>query len=193
MAAWIRAFRRLLAQLILGSAVLSILLLVFVTQTPWGREWVLREVLARVSGGIHGSIEVQGVSSPGLLNGFTFRDVTIRGEDGGIFLRADSIRTGISGPALLRGDVILTGVHLWRPQITLEQLTRQEPINAEAIFLGVAPPDSSALSQDSLAAPSDSLAEEGSGRREGPRRTILLRNAEIHDGNLTVLLPLTSR
>ena len=192
MAAWIRGLRRLLARLLLGLAVLSILLLVFVTQTPIGREWVLREVLARVSGGINGSIEVDGVSSPGLLNGFTFRGVAIRGKDGGIFLRADSIRTGISGPALLRGDVILTGVHLWRPRIFLEQLTRQEPINAEAIFLRVPPPDSTALSQDSLAAVSDSLLEERSGGREGPRRTILLRNAEIHDGDLNVLLPLPS-
>jgi len=75
----IRATRRFLSRLVLAVGIVSILFLVFVTQTPVGKEWVLREILDRVSGGIHGEIEVHGISSPGLLNGFTFRDVTIRG------------------------------------------------------------------------------------------------------------------
>ena len=86
---------------------MAVLLLVLVTQTSMGKEWVLREVLARVGGGVHGEILVESVSSPGLLNGFTFVGITIRGEDGKTFLEADSLRARVSGPALLRGAFIL--------------------------------------------------------------------------------------
>ncbi|MGD2122981.1 MAG: hypothetical protein PVJ76_14605, partial [Gemmatimonadota bacterium] len=169
MGARMRGLRRLFARLILAVGVSGLLVLVFLTQTSYGKEWVLREVLARVSGGIQGRIEVAGISSPGLLNGFTFRGVTIRGEDGSTFLLADSIRTGISGPALLRGDLVFSGVHLWNPRVTLERRADEEPINAVTIFVGASTPDSVMIPGDSLGRIPDSLsevsAEPGSRRR----------------------------
>ncbi len=195
MGAKVRGIRRFVARLVLSVGVVGLLLLVLVTQTPFGKEWVLREALARVAGGIHGEIEVTGISSPGLLNGFTFRDVTIKGQDGSVFLRADSVRTGLSGPALLRGDLVFTGVHVWRPQITLERLTREEALNAVAIFAGTDqadPPADSLTSQpDSSGAAPASDTPQGEGGSSGPRRKIVLRDAEIHQGTLKVLLPVS--
>ncbi len=185
MGARMRGIRRFFARLTLAAGVLVLLGLVFLTQTPMGKEWVLREVIARISSGIRGEIEIAGVSSPGLLNGFTFRGVTIRGEDGSVFLSADSIRTGISGPALLRGDLVFSGVHLWNPHVTLERPTDQDPINAEAIFVGVPPHDSAASSPEVIPDTLSPGSEEGS-----PGRTVLLRDAEIHGGTLDILLPL---
>ncbi|NNM06012.1 MAG: hypothetical protein HKO65_13060, partial [Gemmatimonadetes bacterium] len=193
MGARARGAGRFFARLVLSIGVVGLLLLVLVTQTPAGKEWVLREALARVSGGIRGEIQINGVSSPGLLNGFTFRDVTIRGEDGSVFLRADSVRTGISGPALLRGDLILTGVRLWKPHLTLEKLSPDGALNAVAIFVGVDPPASRAQGVDSLPATVDSIAPEADSILERPangsRRRIVLRDARVHDGTLDVFLP----
>ncbi|MFH1763382.1 MAG: translocation/assembly module TamB domain-containing protein [Gemmatimonadota bacterium] len=191
MKAWLLRLRRFASWLVLMAGVVLFILLIVFTQTTAGRERVLREVLARVNGGIQGQIEVAGISSPGLLRGFTFRNVTIRGDDGRIFLQADSVRAGISGPALLRGDLVFTGVHLWRPEVRLERHSAQEKLNAVSIFTGDPPSEPSGAppepSSDTLSdtLPGDSI-EDGS----GPKRTILLRGAWLHQGSLDILLPL---
>lgn len=188
-----RGIRRTSLRILLVLAIGLILVLVAVTQTPIGKELVLREVLAQVEGGINGRLEISGVSSPGLLNGFTFRDVTIRGEDGRPFLEADSVRAGVSAPALLRGDLVLTGVRVWNPRVTLERFPDQDRMNAVAIFLGLPEPDS-------VLAPADSVPPyvEGEGSPEGRgeeagtgSRTILIRGAELYGGTLEILLPLS--
>ena len=183
MKAWMRRLRQWGTRVALALGVVLILLLILATQTTAGKERVLREVLARVSGAISGEIEVGELSSPGLFRGFTFRDVTIRGEDGKVFLQADSIRTGISGPALLRGDLVLTRVQLWKPQVTLERLPDQERMNVVSLFL----PESS---RDSLTSPADTLPEGPGDEVVGPRRTVILRGAVLHEGSLDILLPL---
>ena len=85
-------------------ATLFLVLGVLLTKTPWGREWVLRQVLARVEGAVHGELTVEGITSPGLLRGFTFRGVRISDEEGRPFIVADSLRAGLSAPALLSRD-----------------------------------------------------------------------------------------
>jgi len=183
MRAWLRRLRGFGFRVALAFGVVLILLLVLATQTTAGKERVLREVLSRVGSGIVGEIEVGSLSSPGLLQGFTFRDVTIRGEDGRIFLLADSVRAGFSAPSLFRGDLVLTGVHLWNPQVTLERLPDQERMNVISIFVGEP-------SLDSLASPADTLPEGFGDEAVGPRRTIILRGAAVHQGSLDILLPL---
>ena len=179
----VQGFRRFGFRLALALGAILFLFLILVTKTPAGKEWVLREVLAQIGGGIRGEIEVRGISSPGLLSGFTFQDVTIRGEDGRTFLQADSVRAGISGPALLRGDLVLTGVVFWRPRLTLERLPGQDQMNAVSIFLGVPLPDS-------LTRAGDTLSGESGDEDDGPRRTIILQDAELHQGSMDILLPL---
>ncbi len=183
MKARMQKLRRFCSRFALALGVVFVLFFVLLTQTPAGKEWVLRELLARVGGGIRGEIEIRGISSPGLLRGFTFQDVTIRGEDGRTFLQADSVRARISAPALLRGDLVLTGVVFWRPRLTLERLPDQDRMNAVSIFLGVPPPGS-------LAEAEDTLSEESSDEGGRPRRAILLQDAKLHQGSLEILLPL---
>lgn len=194
-----------------GAGVLGLLLLllgIFATQTPWGRAWVLREVLRRVEGGIDGTITVGGISSPGLLRGFTFKDVRLVGSDGRPFLTADSIMAGVSPRTLLAGDLIFTRVAVWAPEVTLERLPEQERINVLAIFFpggeetavhesGTEPSGPEAGPSGAQKEPAaDSPEEAGSGggaeNPEEPGRVIALRNVRIHGGALEILLPLPS-
>ncbi|MCJ7629002.1 MAG: hypothetical protein MUO50_11525, partial [Longimicrobiales bacterium] len=183
MKVWLRRLRRFASWLVLMTGVGLTLSLILLTQTVVGREWVLREVLARVARGIRGEIEVAGISSPGLLRGFTFRNITIRGEDGRTLLQADSVRAGISGPALLRGDLVFSGVHLWRPQVSLRRLSDLDQLNVVSIFI-------TKPSSDSLATPADTLSVGAGEPAGGPKRTVLLRGAALHQGTIEILRPL---
>ncbi len=175
---------RLLFRLAFLGAVGVLLLLVLLTQTNWGRERVLHVVIGRLEGSVHGELRVGGLSSPGLLRGFTLRQVRILGENGRTFLRADSVRAGISASALLRGDIVLTRVNLWSPRVTLERLPGEDLFNAVSIFSPPAPPDSA----DRGAGLVDSVSTGPVGRR----RTILFRGLEIHEGSVEILTPLTA-
>ena len=200
MAQWkkIGRFARTLGTL---AGLFAIVVAVFFTQTPLGMELVLREVLRRVQGTITGEIRVEGISSPGLLRGFTFRGVRILGEDGRLFLEADSIMAVLSPRPLLRGDLILTRVSVWSPRVRLEQLPGQKRLNVVSIF---APgggedvnvsggPEAEAprpMAEPDSALPGDSLAGTGGGPpAPAVGRTISFRRFWIHDGSLDILLP----
>lgn len=199
-----RSVRRVLA--IFG--LLVIILVVFLTQTPVGMELVLREVLRRVEGAIEGEIQVDGISSPGLLRGFTFRGVRILGKDGRPFLEADSVMAGLSPRPLLRGDLILTRVALWSPRIRLERLPGQEHLNVVSIFApgredagggkppeapppeGPRAPTTPARGDSVSSVPVDSLGEPEGGPATRPGgRTVSFRRLRITDGTLDILLP----
>jgi hypothetical protein len=196
------AFRKSGLRAAAALAALLVLLIVVLTRTAVGKRWVLQEVLAQVEGGINGDLVVRGISAPGFLRGFTFSDVSILGPDGRDFLIADSVRARISAAALLRGDLVLSGVQIWRPRVTIEKLPGQDRFNATTIFLGVEGGDSAdssgaepASSPDFVGVQADSLQVVPDSLREGPtggrRRSIILRNARIHDGTLHIRLPLS--
>ena len=181
--------RRILGWLLMALGLLFLGAAVFLTQTPWGKQWVLREVLVRVDGAIPGTLRVEGVSSPGLLRGFTFRGVDIRDREGRPFLAADSLRGGISPLALLRGDLVFTRVALFSPRVTLERLPGQERFNAERIFTSPTSPDTATgVESPEEAVREEEVREEGGGREGG--RTIALRDTRIVDGTLEIFLPL---
>lgn len=196
---WLR-FRRWLLR---GGAAVGALLLVagvFFTQTPWGREMVLREVLRRVQGSFRGELTVEGISSPGLLRGFTLLGVRLIGEDGRPFLRADSVRAGITPRALVAGDLIFTRVHLWAPEVTLERLPGRERMNLVEIFAprreDEPPPSPEEEAQEEVEAAagrgpaSDSLTAPEGAVPEPEGRTVAFRGLEIHGGSLEIFLPL---
>lgn len=184
---------------------------VFFTQTPQGKEIVLREVLRRIEGSVAGTIEVAGISSERLWRGFTFRDVRILGEDGRPFLEVDSVRAGMAPAPLFRGDLVFTRVELWAPEIRLERLPDQERMNVSAIFVPRSGEGDPSGAADSVGPAGGSVPEpeEGAGQgevgggpesdsvsapeteAEGPtsRRTIALREVRVHGGNLHILLP----
>lgn len=196
-----RRLRRLGLRL---AAVLGGLLLVlgtFFTQTPWGKELVLREIVRRVEGVIQGEISVEGISSPGLLRGFVLRGVRLTGEDGRPFLVADSVMAGLSPRTLLAGDLIFTRVEFWSPEVTLERLPSRERMNVVEIFVrrretepGEEVTREAVEGVEAAAAPADTpgdstvVAEGEAPPVEG--RTIAFRGFRIHGGSLEILLPL---
>ena len=206
----VRRARKVGVRIVAVLGMILLALVIFLTQTPRGRTLVLREVLRRVEGGIDGTIAVEGISSPGLLRGFTFKGVRLAGPDGRPFLVADSIMAGVSPRTLLAGDLVFTRVVVWSPEVILERLPDQVRMNVVEIFApgpdGEGPdPGSDAAPGQDTAAPADSGAaaepgasgadegevrsgeEESPGEEEG--RIILLRQARIHQGTLHILLP----
>ncbi len=181
--------------------------MVFLTQTPWGRQWVLREVLRRVEAVTDGEIQVAGISSPGLLRGFTFQGIRILDRGGRPFLIADSLRAGLSPRSLLGGDLVFSRVEIWTPRVHLEQFSSQERMNVLAIFLpggggegGSLEPAGGAVEEGPEAGatrvgeagsgvpPADSLPQADQAEA-GPNRVISLQGVRIHDGWLNILLP----
>ena len=183
------------------ASVAGLLLLalgIFLTQTPWGTELVLKEVLRRAQGSVHGEIVVEGVSSQGLLRGFVFRGVRILGEDGRPFLEADSLMAGLSPGPLVRGDLVFTRVAIWSPRIRLERLPGRDQLNVVSIFAGGPGEDSgegvertpSPPEEAESPAAEDSLVASGEAARPPRRgRTVAFRGLRIQDGSLDVLLP----
>jgi hypothetical protein len=172
---------------------------IFFSQTPWGKEMVLREVLKRARGMYEGELTVEGISSPGLLRGFTLKGVRLTGEDGRPFLVADSVMAGVSPRGLMAGDFFFTRVHFWSPQVIMERLPGRERMNVSEIFrprrdMEEGSPEESVTAQEGMEAPvpsagdstsvsvADSLPPEG--------RTVTFVGAQIHDGTLEILLPL---
>ena len=129
-----RRMNRLGLRLAVAVGIASLALGVFLTQTPWGKELVLREILRRAERVFEGELSVEGISSPGLLRGFTLRGVRLTGADGRPFLLADSIMAGVSPRTLLAGDLIFSRVEFWSPAVTLERLPDRERMNVMEIF-----------------------------------------------------------
>jgi hypothetical protein len=204
---------RTVLRLAAGVAVILVLLALVLTQTPWGRERVVREVLARVEGSIRGELRIDGVSSSALHRGFTFRGVRILGEDGRLFLEADSLRATVVLSSLVRGDLVFARVTAWGPRVVLEQLPGQDRMNVVSIF-GEAPP------VDTVGAPPRAARRDSGGPEERPReepipgmpeqageggdaeseetvsvearrRSVILRGVRLVDGSLDILTPLS--
>jgi translocation and assembly module TamB len=196
---WLAGSARFLYRLVAWIGVVLIFVAILFTQTAWGREKVLREVLSRVEGGTRGDVTVEGISSSGLLRGFTFSGVEIRGENGRPFLRADSIRAALSASAVLRGDIVLTGVNLWRPRVTIERLPGEDEWNVVSIFVGGPDADSAGVSSSSSeeVRPSpegevgDTAAASGEESSEHEGRIIALRGVQLLEGSLDILLPIS--
>ena len=191
---------------------LLVLLALFLTQTPWGRERVLREVLARVEGSVRGELRIQDVSSSGLHRGFIFRGVRILGEDGRLFLEADSLRARVVLSSLVRGNLVFTGVTAWSPRVVLEQLPGQDRMNVVSIFGEVPPADTAQALSGAEGVPGggehrpgdsplsgvpeqagevDDAEAEASVSREAGQRSVILRGVRLHGGSLDILTPLS--
>lgn len=166
------------AGVLLGLAGALVLGVGVLLQTPWGQDRVLRWILAAGNQALRGRMEVAGISSPGLLRGFTLQGVRIQDEEGRPFLEADSVRAALALAPLLRGELVLVGVELWRPRLTLEQLEADGELNAARIF-GPRP------GQEPGEAVPPPAGEEG----RGWPRSLLLRRTRVHGGQVELLLP----
>ena len=148
------------------------------TRTTVGQAIVLEAVLKRVEGAVNGEILVSGIRSTGLHRGAKLVGVRVNAPDGSPLLVVDSLEAEYAIRDILRGDVLLTGVTLWRPTFTITRPHRGEPFNVSAFLAG--------RRAGSVEAPVAGEAEtEGGGR-------LVLDDVTIYEGSLEVRYPLSS-
>ena len=145
------------------------------TRTSVGQALVLEAALRRVEGVVNGEILVSGIRSTGLHRGARLVGVRVNAPDGSPLLAADSLEAEYSIADILRGDVLLTGVTLWRPIFTVARSRSGEPFNVSAFLAGRQDGSGATKSEESV----------------GGRR-FLLDGVTIHEGTLEVSYPLAS-
>lgn len=145
---------------LLGSGVMTMLIL---TRTDWGVERVRRLAVSRVGRAIDGSLDVQRVTTVGLLGGATLHDVSIDDPLGRPFVRLDSASIRYNVLDLVRGRIVLDSARLWGAQVYLERLPGDTLWNFDKIFDGDDESDT--------------------------RRLILFRDARIFGGQAIVRFP----
>ncbi len=165
--------------LALGAGAISSFFIL--TRTSVGQALVLEAALQRVEGVVNGEILVSGIRSAGLHRGARLVGVQVNAPDGSPLLVADSVEAEYSIGNILRGDVLLAGVTLWRPTFSITRPGRGERFNVSAFLAG--------RQDETQAPPSDEVAAEeqpsGGGR-------LVLEDVTIHDGSLDVRYPLAS-
>jgi autotransporter translocation and assembly factor TamB len=115
--------RQVAAWLAAGVGVALVLLLsvvLYFTQTDRGRERVRAFALERLDALTDGEVSVGRVEG-NLLRGIRLVDVVIVDAEGRPFLRADTVATRFSLLSLLRQRIVLSDVHLARPDIVLDR------------------------------------------------------------------------
>ena len=142
------------------------------TRTTVGQAIVLEAVLKRVEGAVNGEILVSGIRSTGLHRGAKLVGVRVNAPDGSPLLVVDSLEAEYAIRDILRGDVLLTGVTLWRPTFTITRPHQGEPFNVSAFLAG--------RRAGSVEAPvAGEAATEGGGR-------LVLDDVTIYEGSLEV-------
>jgi translocation and assembly module TamB len=162
---------RLLAWL-LGGALLLILVLVaglaLLIETGPGHDLFLRMALRQLPRYINGDIQIAGIRSGGLLQGFTLRGVAIRDENGRPFVEADSIAIGYSTADLFRRRIVFVPVASWGVRVTVETLPGDTLSNFRRILPTSDPEQASSTS---------------------PGFSLALRDATISGGEFILRLP----
>ncbi len=151
--------------------------LVLLTSTSVGQAFVVERVLRRIEGNLNGEIVISGLHSPGLHRAATLLGVRVAAADGGQVLAMDSVEAQYSVRTLLRGDLALTRLTLWRPRLTVTKEAPDQPSNLEALLS------------------SEDARELGLGSESGlvePGVRVFLDEVEIRDGSVDVRYPLTS-
>ncbi len=167
------------------------------TRTSVGQTIVLAAALRRVEREVTGEIVVSGIRSTGLHRGARLVGVRVTAPDGSSLLAADSLEAEYSLRDILRGDVLLAGVTLWRPIFTITRSLEGEPFNVSAFFAGrggggraraeaqEAVPDEAAAAGTAAEA-----VARGPERSDGGR--LVLEDVTIHEGSLDVRYPLSA-
>lgn len=176
--------------------VLALAAVFVLTRTQPGVELVVRQGLERLEGSIDGTVTVERVDSPDLLEGARLLGLEIRDADGRTFARFDTLRFAYSLPALLRGDLVLYGVEARNFRVRLERLHGQDALNVQRIFGGgsgsdVATPGPGDEKGAGTVGTEGGTEPGGEGSAGGATgRRIVLRDVELSRGEVEVLLPL---
>ncbi len=153
---------------LLAAAVLAVLLvlaLVVLTRTDFGVERTGRFAVEQIRGAIRGELEVERITSRGLLSGVTLHGVTLDGPDGRPFVRADSARLAYRFRTLLGGSLAFDRLILYSPDVVIERLPGEEKWNYQLIL------------------PEDTTATDTT------RSLILIKDIQVTGGLVTVRTP----
>ncbi|HEX7089616.1 MAG TPA: translocation/assembly module TamB domain-containing protein [Longimicrobiales bacterium] len=153
-----------LAALALGLAIAAIAVHVL-TETQFGAERVRSFVVGQIEQRIQGEVRIGRIRPGGLLGGAAIEDFRLVGPRGEPFIRADSVRVRYDLGNLLAGRWIFRDVVLYAPAIVLERLPGDTAWNYEYAFADTTPDD------------------------DGPAPFILIEDARIVDGTITVRTP----
>src|SRR5688572_27920210 len=146
--------------------VLIAILFFSLTRTDRGAVLVVEQVLQRLP--IKGEITASGARSDRLLEGVRLYDVAIRGEDGRLFLTADSAELRYDWRTLRAGDVVFDSLELWRPMVMLTRYPGEAEFNVQRLFVS---------------------EEEAQDTARAPLKDIVFRGVALHGGEIRVLYP----
>src|SRR5690606_36941209 len=149
------------AGVLLGLAIIAVSVYVL-TETRFGAERVRSFVVSRIEQRIQGAVRVERIRPGGLLGGAIIEDFVLEGPGGRPFLRADSARIRYDLGSLLAGRWIFRDVVLFSPVGVIERLPGDTAWNYQYTFEDPTPDD------------------------DGPDPFILIENARIVDGTITV-------
>ncbi len=203
---------RLAAIVLLATGAGALSTFFLLTRTTVGQALVVEAVLKRVEGVVNGEILVSGIRSTGLHRGAKLVGVQVNAPDGSPVLVVDSLEAEYSIGNILKGDVVLAGVTLWRPTFTITRSRQGERFNISAFLAGrqagsVEAPSQERAGEDAATeerATEEAATEEGAteeraggervaveGEPEGGRR-LVLEDVTIFEGSLDVRYPLSS-
>ena len=154
---------------VLAAGFLVVLAFFFLTRTDRGAVLVVEWLLVRLP--IKGEITARTARAERLLEGVRLYDLSIRGEDGDLFLLADSARLRYQWRTLVSGDVVFDTLELWRPRVMLTRYPGEHEFNVERLFIS---------------------EEEALDTARAPVRDILFRGVALHGGEIRVLYPADS-
>jgi hypothetical protein len=152
----------------LAGLLAALLVVLVLTRTRFGQEQVRVFAVRKLAEQIEGQLEVERITSRGLLGGLTLHNLQITGPppQQSQFVRLDSARVRYNWRALLSGQIQLSDVRLYHPRVVLEQMPGDTAWNYEFIFPDRTPGES------------------------GPRKLVEFRSVRVYDGFVTLRQPL---
>jgi autotransporter translocation and assembly factor TamB len=155
-----------MARLLALGAVVAVATFFFLTRTDRGATLVIDQVLMRLP--IEGEVTAERSRSSRLLEGVRLYRLAIRGEDGRLFLEADSVRLRYNWRTLVSGDVVFDTLELWRPTVMVTRYPGEREFNVQRLFV------------------SD---EEARDTARAPLQDIAFYGVRVHGGEMRVLYP----
>jgi hypothetical protein len=150
----------------LGAMVLIFALLMAFTRTERGRERILAITLETLGGQFNGSLEAQQRLEGGLFTGARLYEIVLRDPDGQPLVSADSAYIDYRLATFFGGDVVITRLVLYHPDVLIYRLPGDSLWNYQVVL-------------------QDSTPEEPGSRG----RATIVESMEVYDGVVTVRMP----
>ncbi|MBA2627063.1 MAG: hypothetical protein H0U85_03555, partial [Gemmatimonadales bacterium] len=113
-----RPLARFLFVVLFGIAATVLGIVTSLTLTPPGRALLARTVAHGLNKVVHGTVEVGSISGSFLYD-LTFEHLVVRDSNGVLLADLPRVRVGYRLPNLIRGNIVLSSVHVDNPQIQI--------------------------------------------------------------------------